>query len=345
MEMNTRLQVEHPVTEAITGQDLVEWQLRVARGEMLPLMQDALECHGHAVEARLYAENPDKGFLPSTGTLNRLQFPASARIDTGVEQGAEVTVHYDPMIAKVITHGATREEALAKLVAALDLIEVEGVTTNRAFLARLAAHPAFVGGEVDTGFIARHEASLFETPEVPAAVVAAVVEKLMAPPAQGLGFAAPFRLNLPAVTHGALWTADGKEHRFTRGPDGVRLGDTLMGREAHATLVAVDGGYEARLKGQAWRFSPDNPGWSGQASSGPADGTILAPMPGKVISLHVKPGDHVVAGDRLLVLEAMKMEHRLTAPFDGKVETVSVVAGGQVTDGALLVTLVRADGA
>ncbi len=343
MEMNTRLQVEHPVTEGITGQDLVEWQIRVARGEMLPLMQDAIECRGHAVEARLYAENPEKGFLPSTGTLTRLAFPASARIDTGVEQGAEVTVHYDPMIAKVITQGATREEALARLVAALDSIEVEGVTTNRGFLARLAAHPAFIGGEVDTGFIARHEASLFDTVEAPDAVVAAVVDQLAAPPTRGLGFAAPFRVNLPAVTHGALWTDDGKEHRYARGPDGVRLGETLMGRETHATLVAVDGGFEARLKGRSWRFTAENPAWWGHSSAGPADGTILAPMPGKVISLHVKPGDKVAAGDRLLVLEAMKMEHRLTAPFAAIVEQVSVAAGGQVAEGALLVTLARAE--
>ena len=341
MEMNTRLLVEHPVTEAITGQDLVEWQIRVARGEMLPLMQDALECRGHAVEARLYAENPDTGFLPSTGTLSRLAFPATARIDTGVEQGAEVTVHYDPMIAKVITYAANRDEALARLVTALDSIEVEGVTTNRAFLARLAAHPAFIAGEVDTGFIARHEASLFEAPAAPDSVVAAVAEKLVTPPAKGLGFAAPFRLNLPPVTHGALWTADGAEHRFTRGPDGVRLGDAPVSRENHAVLVPIDDGYEARLKGHAWRFTLANPAWSGHNSAGPADGSILAPMPGKVISLHVNPGDRVAAGDRLLVLEAMKMEHRLTAPFDARVEQVAVAAGGQVAEGTLLVTLVR----
>ncbi|MCG2841644.1 methylcrotonoyl-CoA carboxylase [Sandaracinobacter sp. RS1-74] len=344
MEMNTRLQVEHPVTEAITGQDLVEWQIRVARGEMLPLMQDAIECRGHAVEARLYAENPDKGFLPSTGTLTRLAFPPAARIDTGVVEGADVTVHYDPMIAKVITHAPTREEALAKLVQALDAIEVEGVTTNRGFLARLAAHPAFIAGEVDTGFIARHEPELFEATAAPPGVVAAVVEKLVAPPAAGTGFAQPFRLNLPAVTHGALWTPDGEEYRFTRGPDGVQLGGETVPRDGQATLVPVDDGYEARLKGRSWRFALENPGWQGHSAAGPSDGSILAPMPGKVISLHVNPGDRVAAGDRLLVLEAMKMEHRLTAPFDARVEQVSVAAGGQVAEGALLITLAREGG-
>ncbi len=344
MEMNTRLQVEHPVTEAITGQDLVEWQIRVARGEMLPLMQDALGVSGHAVEARLYAENPDKGFLPSVGTLNRLRFPAEARIDTGVVEGSEVTVHYDPMIAKVITHAPTREQALAKLVAALDAIEVEGVTTNRGFLARLAAHPAFVAGEVDTGFIGRHEAELFEvTPPSPAVVAAAAGHWLRSLAAGSSGFSAPFRVNLPALTHSALWTAEGEEQRFTVAADGVRVGGELVAAEPSAIVVDIDGGIEARRKGRSWRFFTANPGWEGHSAAGPSDGSITAPMPGKVIGLHVNPGDQVAAGDRLLVLEAMKMEHRLTAPFDARVESVSVAVGGQVAEGTLLVTLVKAD--
>jgi 3-methylcrotonyl-CoA carboxylase alpha subunit len=344
MEMNTRLQVEHPVTEMITGQDLVEWQIRVARGEMLPLMQDAIEARGHAVEARLYAENPDKGFLPSTGTLTRLAFGAGARIDTGVEPGGEVTVHYDPMIAKLIVHAATREEALAGLVAALDRTEVDGVTTNRGFLARLAAHPAFVGGEVDTGFIARHEASLFETAPPPADVVAAAAVRQSARAADG-PFATSFRLNLPARTLGALWEADGTEHRFAVSADGVRLGDdspVQPGRDV--VLVHAGDALEARRQGRSWRFTPENPAWAGQSASGPADGQITAPMPGKVLGLFVKAGDAVKAGDRLAVLEAMKMEHRLTAPFDATVDAVSVTAGAQVTEGTLLVTLARTEG-
>ena len=346
MEMNTRLQVEHPVTEMITGQDLVEWQIRVARGEMLPLMQDAIEARGHAVEARLYAENPDKGFLPSIGTLTRLAFGAGARIDTGVEQGGEVTVHYDPMIAKLIVHAATREEALAGLVAALDRTEVDGVTTNRGFLARLAAHPAFVGGEVDTGFIARHEASLFETEPAGADIVAAAADAWLAtrPVASG-PFAEPFRLNMEAVTRFALWTEDGAEHAIGVDPQGTVWcngdGPTAVPRDVGVVLAGDS--VEARRKGRSWRFFGEDPAWAGQSASGPADGQITAPMPGKVLGLFVKAGDQVKAGDRLAVLEAMKMEHRLTAPFDASVEAVTVTAGAQVAEGTLLVTLVRAE--
>ncbi len=345
MEMNTRLQVEHPVTEAITGQDLVEWQLRVARGELLPLMQDAIELSGHAVEARLYAENPDNGFLPSIGMLQRLSFPTLARIDTGVEAGGEVTVHYDPMIAKVIAHAPTRAAACAKLVAALDGIEVAGVTTNRGFLARLAAHPAFVAGNVDTGFIARHEASLFDViPPPPAIVAAAAGRWLSGQPASGSVFAAPFRLNLPATTRFALWTDDGAEHRIEAGDSGFRIdGEGPFAPDPRATLVPGEGGPEARLAGRAWRFAAENPGWSGHSATGPADGSITAPMPGKVIGLYVHPGDKVLAGERLLVLEAMKMEHRLVAPFDARVAEVRVASGAQVAEGTLLVLLERAD--
>jgi 3-methylcrotonyl-CoA carboxylase alpha subunit len=343
MEMNTRLQVEHPVTEMITGQDLVEWQIRVARGEMLPLMQDALAVSGHAVEARLYAENPERGFLPSTGTLSRLAFGPGARIDTGVEQGGEVTVHYDPMIAKLIVHAPTREQALAGLVSALDHTEVEGVTTNRGFLARLAAHPAFVGGEVDTGFIARHEASLFEAGPPDADILAAAAVRSAEVPGDGL-FATPFRLNLQPATLGALWGEDGAEYRYAISADGVQLGDghpTQPGRDV--VLVAAGDALEARRQGWSWRFLRENPAWAGQSASGPADGQITAPMPGKVLGLFVKAGDAVKAGDRLAVLEAMKMEHRLTAPFDATVEAVSVAAGAQVAEGMLLVTLAKTD--
>ena len=346
MEMNTRLQVEHPVTEMITGQDLVEWQIRVARGEMLPLMQDAIELKGHAVEARLYAENPDRGFLPSTGTLTRLAF-GDARIDTGVEPGSEVTVHYDPMIAKLITHAPTREEALARLVRALDETEVSGVTTNRGFLARLAAHPAFVGGEVDTGFIARHETSLFEAEPADAGIVAAAAAAWMARrPAQDGPFGQPFRLNMDAFSRFALWTDDGAEHAIGIDPSGAvwSNGDGPTAVPRDVVVVAAGDGVEARRKGRSWRFFGEDPAWAGQSASGPADGQITAPMPGKVLGLFVKAGDAVKAGDRLAVLEAMKMEHRLTAPFDATVEAVTVAAGAQVTEGTLLVTLARAEG-
>ncbi|MFN3370575.1 MAG: acetyl/propionyl/methylcrotonyl-CoA carboxylase subunit alpha [Sphingomonadaceae bacterium] len=345
MEMNTRLQVEHPVTEAITGLDLVEWQLRVARGEPLPLGQDDIRLSGHAVEARLYAENPDAGFLPSTGRLDRLVFPHDVRIDTGVEPGSAVTVHYDPMIAKVIAHAPTREAACAKLVRALDRIEVEGVTTNRGFLARLAAHPAFLDGAIDTGFIAAHEAELFAAEPPPPGVVAAAIAQYLAEAAGagGPGFAAPFRLNLPAIQHGALWSPDGTEHRFAAHGGQIDLGDGPVMPERRATVVPVDGGVEARLEGRAWRFLQANPRWAGQSAAGPADGDIVAPMPGKLLAIAVNPGETVKAGDRLAVMEAMKMEHRLTAPFDGRVAEVRVAAGEQVAEGVLLLRLERAE--
>jgi 3-methylcrotonyl-CoA carboxylase alpha subunit len=334
MEMNTRLQVEHPVTEAITGLDLVEWQIRVARGEMLPLMQDAIEAKGWAMEARLCAENPDAGFLPATGTLDRLEFPSGARIETGVRAGDAVTVHYDSMIAKIITAGATREEARRRLVEALDRTVVEGVTTNRAFLARLAAHPAFAAGDVSTGFIATHEGDLFAERPLPPDLLAAAAASLV--PAPGPSpFARPFRLNLPAETHLALYSEDGTAHA-------LRASAAVSGAPG-ATLVPIDDEtLDVRADGGSWRLFTVNPRWSGGSAEGASDGSILAPMPGKLLSLHVRAGDAVKAGDRLLVLEAMKMEHRMTAPFDGTVETVSIEAGAQVTEGTLLVRLARA---
>ena len=339
MEMNTRLQVEHPVTEAITGQDLVEWQIRVARGEMLPLMQDAIECSGHAVEARLYAENPEKGFLPSTGVLKTLDFGYEARIDTGVEEGSEVTVYYDPMIAKVITHAETREEALAGLVDELDRIEVEGVTTNRAFLARLAAHPSFIAGEVDTGFIARHEQSLFEKQSPPDWVVARKAMQMFRLDWKGDDFERPFRLNLPAVTHAMLWDDAGNGYRILADADGVRVNGCKP--ISNPPLLTYAMGGEARLNGQVWHFQRENPAWEGRAAQAVSDGQIIAPMPGKLLSLHITPGAEVKAGERLLVLEAMKMEHRLTAPFDARVKEVHASPGSQVAEGMLLAVLER----
>ncbi len=367
MEMNTRLQVEHPVTEMITGQDLVEWQIRIARGEMLPLMQDAIECSGHAMEARLYAENPDKGFLPSIGTLNRLHLPESARCDAGVAEGGEVTVNYDPMIAKIITHGPTRDIAVQRLVAALDETVVEGVTTNRAFLARLASHPAFGRAEVDTGFIGRHEADLFAPPADPADLVAAAAAEAAASilANAATGFSAPFRLNLPARIYGALTAPNGTGWLTAATPHGDGF-DVVVNTDAarHVRLArhisgpmnaSIDGvsrslfvhrsaeAVEIRSAGESWRFLTRPLGWDGPASSGPGDGSITAPMPGKVIAVHVKAGDRVQEGDRLLVLEAMKMEHRLTAPFDASVEAVGVQESDQVTEGMVLVKLQRTE--
>jgi 3-methylcrotonyl-CoA carboxylase alpha subunit len=364
MEMNTRLQVEHPVTECITGQDLVEWQLRVARGEMLPLSQSALAITGHAMEARLYAEDPDSGFLPSTGTLSRLRFGSGegVRIDTGVETGSVIGLDYDPMIAKVIAWGPTRQVAINRLVGALDGTIVEGLKSNRAFLARLADHPAFRAGEVDTGFIARHADSLAPPTEIPPAalLLAALGEVLPEgePPEAASPFArGPFRLNLPqersirlwsgATLHALRLTAAGGRWRVAglddfgeigarRGPDG-RITIDHGERIITGAVIRTEAGLEVRLAGQTLLLATRAP--RKDAVAGASDGRISAPMPGRVLAVDVAAGQAVAAGDRLLVLEAMKMEHRITARAAGTVSAVHITAGDQVADGMLLVEI------
>ncbi len=366
MEMNTRLQVEHPVTECITGLDLVEWQLRVARGEMLPLAQPAIEAHGWAMEARLYAEDADGGFLPSTGTLSRLQFGAGdgVRIDTGVETGSTIGLDYDPMIAKVIAWGPDRATAIDRLVGALDGTIVDGLKSNRAFLARLANHPAFRAGEVDTGFIARHANDLHHDDEAPeAALLLAALDRLLdggsvAPTAAGSSaFARPFRLNLPSERTLRFWsggtvhsmTVRGSEGRFRfAGLDGIgevnarRLSDGSIsadrgGMALHGYVVTSGNGVDVRIAGQTFRLATRAP--LKDAVAGASDGRIAAPMPGRVLAVDVVPGQTVAVGDRLLVLEAMKMEHRIIARAAGVVGTVHVSEGDQVADGQLLVEI------
>jgi 3-methylcrotonyl-CoA carboxylase alpha subunit len=348
MEMNTRLQVEHPVTEMVTGLDLVEWQLRIARGEMLPLMQEAIDLSGHAIEARLYAENPQAGFLPSTGRIGRLSFAEGPglRVDAGVAEGGEVTIHYDPMIAKLIAHGATREEAIDRLVAALDRVEVEGLATNRAFLARLAAQPAFRAADLDTGFIPRHEAALF-APAEPTPERVAAIALALAPLATGAtGFAAPFRLNARMRVDGGLWNGDGamwKTCVLGEGPAReVRVDGVPATPAADVVLVIDPDGVSLRHAGETLAFLRHDP--AADAGEATGDGQVLAPMPGKVLQVDVGVGDQVAAGDRLMVLEAMKMEHRLTAPLSGTVELVAVAAGDQVAQDRLLVRIAPADG-
>ncbi|MEI6418698.1 MAG: biotin carboxylase N-terminal domain-containing protein [Sphingomonadales bacterium] len=368
MEMNTRLQVEHPVTECITGQDLVAWQLRVARGEPLPLQQAELSVTGWAMEARLYAEDPDAGFLPATGTIRRLDFGAGAgvRIDTGVAAGSVIGLDYDPMIAKIITHGATRAEAIDRLMAALDATVVDGLKCNRTFLARLADTPAFRAGEVDTGFIARHMASLGPPAALPApvALLAALGMVLPhAPPAPNAPIfqRSSFRLNLPKERQVRLWWDDAML-TISLLPDAGNQGDSgrwrvgglpgigaVSARRAGSGIIADIGGTlhsatvllgdtatEVRHAGQSWTIPTRA---RRTDTGGPADGRITAPMPGRVLAVDVAPGASVAAGDRLLVLEAMKMEHRLVAPASGTVQAVHVAAGDQVADGMLLVEM------
>ena len=359
MEMNTRLQVEHPVTEAITGHDLVEWQLRVARGEMLPANQEALTITGHAVEARLYAEDADGGFLPSTGTLSRLVFGSGSgvRIDTGVETGSVIGLDYDPMIAKVIAWGPDRATAIDRLVSALDGSVVEGLKSNRAFLARLANHPAFRAGDVDTGFIPRHADDLAPPVDVPdtalaLAALAIVLDTRPAGPFAGSGF----RLNLPEERSIRLWhgadrttigvRANGGRFRLngldTIAELGARRDDNAIsldtgGAAITGHVIIGDDAVEVRLGGQTYRLATRAPLKAAQA--GPSDGRIIAPMPGRVLAVDVAVGQSVAAGDRLLVLEAMKMEHRIAARAAGVVAAVNVAVGDQVADGMLLIEI------
>ena len=366
MEMNTRLQVEHPVTEAITGLDLVEWQIRVAGGEPLPLRQDQLRINGHSVEARLYAEDPDAGFLPSTGTLTALSFPPKlpgVRIDAGVEQGGAVTVHYDPMIAKVIAHGADRQVAIDRLVAALDATVVEGVKTNRAFLARLVDHESFRAGDVDTAFIERHAETLKAWDQIPERIVAiaalAAAQPFDAsPPSTIFERLGPWRLNLPPRRQVELYL-DGQPLRLTlaTSADGASiegLGDAPIAARARwrdaqtievdfagdlvrTTVLNHDGAIEVRAGGQTFFLATRAPAADAVAAGG--GGRVTAPMPGRVLGVFVKQGQTVEKGDRLAVLEAMKMEHRLNAPAAGVVRALGVAEGDQVAEGALIVEI------
>ena len=315
MEMNTRLQVEHPVTEAITGQDLVEWQLRVASGEPLPCTQDEFTITGHAIEARLYAEDPAKGFLPSIGTLEAFDLGNDVRVDTGVEQGSVISPFYDPMIAKLTAHGETREDARERLADALDEAVVWPVRSNAGFLVEALDHPDFAAGRVDTGLIAR-EGDALMPPAYPSeeALTAAAAE--LAGPALLAGF----RLNAsPRRAARFLLDGEGVDIDFT---------DAEEAEEAVTTSVLISEG------GQTWALAPFRA--SGAAAGGAGDGAILSPMPGKIISVDVAAGDTVTKGQKLLTLEAMKMEHSLVAPFDGTVAELNAEAGGQVTEGALL---------
>lgn len=364
MEMNTRLQVEHPVTEAITGFDLVEWQLRIARGEMLPANQDAIIPTGHAVEARLYAEDAEGGFLPSTGTLTRLRFPAlpGVRIDSGVETGSEITVNYDPMIAKVIGYGATRAEAIDRLIAGLDGCVVEGVKSNRAFLARLVGHPAFRAGEVDTGFIARHADALtpavhIDEDMVTIAALAVTTPAAARAPRTMFERFGGFRANLNAergldlfageVHHALMLSADGARTRVAglgepcvaggRWIDDLTFEADLDGRLVRAAVLIAGSNVEVRLDGKVAQLSTRPPATDAKGLA--SDARVTAPMPGRVLALDVAVGAEVAVGDRLLVLEAMKMEHRLIAKVAGTIAAVHVAEGDQVADGTLLVEI------
>jgi len=335
MEMNTRLQVEHPVTEEITGQDLVEWQLRVASGEKLPLKQSELCIEGHAMEVRLYAENPDAGFLPGTGKLDYLYIPLGVRLDAAVEQGDEVTPFYDPMIAKVIANADSREDCIDQLLGICERIEVFPVKTNAGFLARCLSDQDFAEGDVDTGLIAsRGEALLNRPPPSPEAVAYAAARFVSdaatdeRTPWTSLG---GFRLN--ATPHLTVRMRVGNEVLVAI-PAEPGIGPS----DGHINAVGVGHSLVVFDLGEAYEFTLDTGERSaGEASAG--DGAILSPMPGKIVSVAAKAGAKLKKGDAILVLEAMKMEHTLTAPFDGKLAELNAKAGAQVSEGVLLAKL------
>jgi len=386
MEMNTRLQVEHPVTEMVTGQDLVEWQLRVAAGEPLPLTQEQLKIDGHAIEARIYAEHPARGFLPSTGTLKHLRMPqgvefvidaaglgepgrkAPVRLDSGVREGDTITPFYDPMIAKLIVHGATREEALARMSRALHACEVVGPHTNVEFLQRIVESEPFASGDLDTGLIERHHDALFAPVKKPFKEALALACAALLTREGGTAHGASpwdalshWRLNggytqtlgwrnveddsaftvtfardggVQTLEHGGLredftWSQGSGLHEYR-----ATIGD------ARATgRVFIDGDtFHVFCLGHALAFEWQNL-LAHAADAEHGEGRLTAPMPGKVIAVLVEPGTVVEKGTPLIVMEAMKMEHTIGAPAAGTVSEVLYAVGDQVADGAQLLVL------
>lgn len=329
MEMNTRLQVEHPVTEEITGVDLVEWQLRVASGEAIPLKQDELSINGHALEVRLYAEDPTSGFLPSTGTLEQCHFPEDyVRVETGVEQGDMVSPFYDPMIAKVIVHSDTRANALALMADQLEGLAVWPVKSNAGFLYNAVTHPAFVSGQITTSFIEDYGTDLIPIAEPSEEMLQQAARELVSQyeesDRRGLN---GFRLN-SAPSQMVRMIAAGNSYQVVAPAD---FGSEVYVSRAAPNIALVTD------KGQSFGIALER--HEGGASAGVADGAILSPMPGKVIALDVVTGENVKTGQKLMVLEAMKMEHSIVAPFDGVVRDIGPVINEQVVSDALLIQI------
>ncbi len=324
MEMNTRLQVEHPVTEEITGVDLVEWQLRVASGEAIPLSQDDLFIDGHAIEARLYAEDPAGGFLPSTGALDHFDLGVEGRIETGVEEGDRISPFYDPMVAKLVVWGETRGDAIDQLADIAENVEIWPVKTNAAFIANCLRDEDFEQANLDTGFIETKLENLVSSDEADDDIWQSAADFIaLAETEDHEDLPIGLRLNAPGVLSATL-THKGETRTASAaraGPDSFATGFVDPAR----VVVFADG--------QSFVFERQSRG-SGAAAAG--DGAILAPMPGKVIAVDVAEGDTVTAGQRLMVLEAMKMEHALTAPFDGTVTELAANEGGQVQVDAVL---------
>ncbi|NOY13353.1 MAG: acetyl/propionyl/methylcrotonyl-CoA carboxylase subunit alpha [Deltaproteobacteria bacterium] len=381
MEMNTRLQVEHPVTELITGQDLVAWQLQVAAGQPLPCRQEDLSIHGHAIEARIYAEDPTREFLPSIGSLRHLRFPAEndhLRIDTGVRQGDEVSIHYDPMIAKLIVWDMDRPTALQRLRRALEQVEVVGVTTNVTFLLAVAGQPEFAAGKFDTGFIEKHRAELIPAPTAASdqTLILACLHLLLSRDADAQQSAAKstdphapwhqtggWRLN--GDNHHCLGFTDGEAdvqvivHYRAAGylfelPSGTveatgqfdaagRLLATINGRQLNAQVMRSGMLLEVLYCGHSHSLMLHDP-YAEAFDQEDTGGNLNAPMPGKIIALLVEDGAQVKRGTPLVILEAMKMEHTISAPCDGRVTQMNYKAGALVDEGAPLLVFEADEG-
>ncbi len=379
IEMNTRLQVEHPVTEMITGLDLVEWQLRVAMGEALPRNQSQLSINGHAFEARIYAEDPARDFLPATGRLLHWRPPVESshvRVDSGVRAGDDIGIHYDPMLAKLIVWDEDRAKALGRLQSALSDYEVAGLITNLDFLSNVAAHPAFAETAVDTGFLDREQGALSpraaHAPETILAVAAIGVmldrdeeakaqARLSCDPYSPWHSAIGWRMN--DDNHHDLIFKDGeKDQKVTvhyrklgwqidlpsgasmaanaqRLDDGSLMAD-LDGYRLNARLVREGQHLILFAQGKAYHLDLFDP-MSLAAGREAQGGSLTAPMPGKVTAVHVKPGDAVLLGQPLMILEAMKMEHTIKAPIDGVVASVHFAPGDQASDGDVLIAFVQ----
>jgi 3-methylcrotonyl-CoA carboxylase alpha subunit/acetyl-CoA/propionyl-CoA carboxylase biotin carboxyl carrier protein len=363
LEMNTRLQVEHPVTEAVTGVDLVALQLTIAQGEALPFRQDDIGVDGHAIEARVYAEDPAHGFLPQAGTASLVAWPAHARVDAALESGQTVSPHYDPMLGKVIVHAPTREAARRMLVRALDETAIVGLTTNVGFLRALADSPAYADVEIDTAWLDAHpEVASLDVPREAWVLAAwATARDAQVDDASPFGVADGWRLGGPPATVPVELTAFGDTRVVAVSPTAgaVRLDDVELsvvdaGSSPDRLLLEIDGEQAVgrvavdrhcalvAFHGQTWRFDrPD--AFGGGAHVRVSDGTLAAPMPGTMLMVGVEVGDRVAAGDVLGVLEAMKMEIALTAPFDGVVSQVRTTPGAQTNLGATLFVVEPAD--
>ncbi|MGB5325684.1 MAG: biotin/lipoyl-containing protein, partial [Pseudomonadales bacterium] len=375
MEMNTRLQVEHPVTEFITGQDLVAWQLRVAAGEKLPLLQSDIPVEGHAIEVRIYAEDPANDFLPATGTLSFLQTPAEdehLRIDTGVRQGDTVSVYYDPMIAKLVVWDEDRNKALRRMARALSEYHINGVTTNIDFLYNLVSCAPFMSAELDTGFIEKHRAVIYQDSaedlqrDVPLAALYLVLAQQQRArqignyrdPHSPWSQASSWRMNQPNVhafelqcqgqqasvsveesnasgTHRYCIHYNGQQVVAQGSLQGNQLHSDMKGYRSQAAVAAHDGMYSVFTQHSVFQFSVVQAD-PGDEDGGSHDGGLNAPMNGTIVELSVAAGSKVEKGDSLLVMEAMKMEHTIRAPAAGRVKEFYYQAGSLVEGGAEL---------